>query len=72
MVGAEEDDGAVALGVEARGHVLDGLLDDLLDAVLGHGDEVLAQGVVRPAVLELLEDGGGADGGRHFGGGCGK
>lgn len=72
MVGAEEDDGAVALGVEAGGDVLEGLLDDVLDALLGDG-EVLAEGVVGAAVLDVLEEGASADGrgGCHFVGGCG-
>lgn len=69
---AEEDDGAVALGVEAAGDVLDGLLDDLLDAGGGDG-EVLAEGVVGAAVLDLVEDRLGVDIGSHLSGwGCGE
>jgi hypothetical protein len=41
VLGAKEDDNAVALGVEAAGNVEDGLLYDLLDALLADG-EVLA------------------------------
>lgn len=37
VLGAEEDDDAVGLGVEGGGDVEDGLLDDLLDALLGDG-----------------------------------
>lgn len=66
VLSAEEDDGAVALGVERAGDVLDGLLDDLLDAVLGHGAKVLAEGVEGAAVLDEVEDRFGVDGG--FGG----
>lgn len=70
MVGAEEDDNAVGLGVEGGGDVLQGLLDDLLD--LGRGDgQVLGEGVVGATVLDALEHGVGVDG-RHVGCGCGE
>jgi hypothetical protein len=70
VLSAEQHDDAVALGVEAAGDMEETLLDDLLDA-LGADGQVLAEGVVRPAGLDKLEDGVGLDGsGRHLGGGC--
>lgn len=71
VVGAEEDDDAVGLGVEGRRGVEDGLLDDLGDALLADG-QVLGQGVVGAAVLDEVQDRVGVDGGgRHVGGGLG-
>jgi len=70
VLGAEEDDGAVALRVEARGDVLDGLLDDLLDASGGDG-QLLAERVVGAAVLDEVKDRVGV-GGRHLDGGGGE
>lgn len=67
VVGAEEDDDAVGLGVEGGRGVEDGLLHDLGDALLADG-QVLGQGVVGAAVLDEVEDRVGADG-RHVGGG---
>ncbi|KUI71595.1 hypothetical protein VM1G_11752 [Cytospora mali] len=65
VLGAEEDDDTVGLGVEGGGDVLEGLLDDLLD--LGGGDgQVLGEGVVGAAVLDVLENDAGVDG-RHLG-----
>lgn len=62
VLGAEEEDGAVGLGVEGGGDVGDELADDLLDAGGGDG-EVLAEGVVGAAFLDELEESGG-----HFDG----
>lgn len=51
MVGVEEDDDAVGLGVEGGGDVAQGVLDDLLDALLGDG-EGLVEDVMRASVLD--------------------
>lgn len=63
VLGAEQDDDADGLGVEGRGHVQGGLLDDLGDALLGDG-QVLGQDVVGAAVLDQLDDRVGRDDGR--------
>lgn len=64
VLGAEEDDEAVGLGVEGRGGLEGGLLDNLLDALGSHG-EVLGEGVVGAAVLSQLEDEVGGELGGH-------
>lgn len=71
VLGAEEDDDAVGLGVEGGGHLLQEGLDDLLDLV-GLDGEVLGQRVVRPAVLGELDQllGGGHLDGRGGGEGA--
>lgn len=53
---AEEDDDTVGLGVEGGGGVEGGLVDDLLDALLGDG-ELLVKGVDGAAGLGQLEEG---------------
>ena len=78
VLGAKEDEQAVALAVEGRRDVEEGLLDDLLDASSGDGAEVLVQGVDAAAILDGSEEsiraaGGGDSSGSHcsgFGGGC--
>lgn len=69
MVGAEEDDDAVGLGVEGGGDLVEQVLDDLLDAGGGDG-EVLVQGVVGPALLGEVDEVLG--GGGHVCGGGGE
>lgn len=65
VLGAEQDDEAVGLGVEGRGRVQGGLVDNLLDARRGDG-QLLGQGVVGAAVLDELEEEVGGDlGGGH-------
>lgn len=64
VLGAEQDDEAVGLGVEGRGGLEGGLLDDLLDALGSHG-EVLGEGVVGAAVLGQLEEEVGGELGSH-------
>lgn len=70
MLGAEEENGAVGLGVEGGGDIGDELAEDLLDAGGGDG-EVLGEGIVGAAVLDELEKSGGHCDGRldlSFGG----
>lgn len=66
VLGTEDDEDAVGLGVEGGGNVEDGVLDDLLDAVLGDG-EFLVEDVVGAADLEEVEDRLGLDWGSHLG-----
>ena len=84
VLSAEQDNDAVALGVEAGGHVLKRLGDDLLDA-LGSDAQVLVERIVAAAALEELDEGvcvgghgcfgrggcGGSAGGDEAGGSCG-
>ena len=68
VLGAEQDDDAVALRVERRGNVLESLLDDLVDAVDGQRTEVLGERVVGATLLDEVEDRVGGDlSGRHLG-----
>ena len=68
VLGAEQDNDAVALRVERRRDVLEGLLDDLVDALRGQAAEVLGERVVGAALLDEVEDRVGRDlSGRHFG-----
>lgn len=63
VVGAKQDDGAVGLGVEGRGDMVEQVLDDLLHAG-GRDGEVLGQRVVGPAAFGELDEFLG--GGGHF------
>ena len=68
VLGAEEDNDAVALRVEGRGNVLKSLLDDLVDALGGQRTEVLGERVVGAALLDEVKDRVGRDlSGRHLG-----
>lgn len=74
VLGAEEDDDAVGLGVEGRGDVEEGFLYDFLDAVGRYG-EGLVEGVdcaagfdVGEEAVSALDGGGGFAGGKHLGG----
>lgn len=70
VVGPEQDDNPVALGVEAAGDVPKRLLDDVLNAISGDRD-LLVQAVVSPPGLDEVQDGvGGGWSLRHFGGAC--
>lgn len=71
VLGAEEDDGAVGLGVEGGRSVQGGLVDEFLDALGGDG-EVLAEGVESAAGLGHLKEDVGREFGGHFSGfvGC--
>ena len=55
VVGAEEDEHAVGLGVEGGGDVAQGVLDDLLDAVLGDS-QLLVELVIGAAELDEVQD----------------
>lgn len=68
MLGAEENNDAVGLRVEARGDVLECLCDDLLDARRG-GGEVLVERVDGAAGLDELKEGVGVGGHGCFGDG---
>lgn len=64
VLAAKEDDGAVGLGVEGRGSVERGVLDDLVDAG-GRDGEVLVEGVDGAADLGHLEEEIGGELGGH-------
>lgn len=64
VLAAKEHDGAVGLGVEGRGRVEGGVLDDLVDAGRGDG-EVLVEGVDGAADLGHLEEEIGGELGSH-------
>ena len=61
VLGAEQDNDAVALRVERRRDVLQSLLDDLVDALDSQGTEVLGERVVGAALLDEVEDRVGGD-----------
>lgn len=55
VVGAEQDNDAVGLGVERRRNLVQQVLDDLLNAGLGDG-QVLGEWVVGTALLGQVDD----------------
>lgn len=57
VLGAEEDEQAVGLGVERGWGVEGGLLDELLDAGGSDGAQVLVEGVDGTTGLDQLEEG---------------
>jgi hypothetical protein len=66
MLGSEQDNGTIALGVKAGRNVLESLLHNFLDTLRADG-ELLAERVVGAAVLDQVEDRVGVDGGGHVG-----